>query len=202
MRSFMFVPGWPSCIKSRFGVRRRALLLFGSVFLLSFVVILFLLPDARTRVLLHRNTSLLVLRPEDSFAANDEEQVIELQKVKTDGDEGGGNGHGVSILQARIDFCTQVHDDAELEANRDAVEFRLNRYNCSEYRKEVVKKIKLSVFKLIVVLVLSYGHESWTMTEKLRSRVEAAEIGFLRLVPGPEYRHAGEPLCTASASPD
>ena len=55
------------------------------------------------------------------------------------------------------------------------------------YRSEVTKRqfsntAKLSVFKLVFVLILTYGHESWVMTERILIQVQAPEMGFLRRV--------------------
>ncbi|VDP02381.1 unnamed protein product [Soboliphyme baturini] len=44
-------------------------------------------------------------------------------------------------------------------------------------------KTKLSMFKSIFTPILTYG-QSWITTEKLRSHVQAAEMGFLRRVDG------------------
>ncbi|VDP49333.1 unnamed protein product [Soboliphyme baturini] len=49
---------------------------------------------------------------------------------------------------------------------------------------ELRLKTKLSIFKSILIPILTYGHESWTITEKLRTRVRAAEMGFLGRVAG------------------
>ena len=51
-------------------------------------------------------------------------------------------------------------------------------------RKELSKEAKLSIFKSVYIPVLTYGHESWILTEKVRSRVQAAEMRFLRAVKG------------------
>ncbi|TWW64246.1 hypothetical protein D4764_03G0012540 [Takifugu flavidus] len=48
----------------------------------------------------------------------------------------------------------------------------------------VVVKIYRSVF----VPTLTYGHELWVMTERTRSRVQAAEMSFLRRVAGLSLR--------------
>ena len=51
-------------------------------------------------------------------------------------------------------------------------------------KKELSKEAKLSVFKSIYVPTLTYGHEIWVMTERMRSRVQASEMRFLRRVAG------------------
>ena len=51
-------------------------------------------------------------------------------------------------------------------------------------KRELCTKAKLSVFKSVFVLSYHYGHECWVMTERVRSRVQAAEMGFLQKVRG------------------
>ena len=43
---------------------------------------------------------------------------------------------------------------------------------------------KLSVFKLIFVPILTYGHKSWVMTERILPQVQAIKLGFLRRTHG------------------
>ena len=60
------------------------------------------------------------------------------------------------------------------------------------YRSVVLKRLKrglctnakLSIFRSVYVPILTYGHECWIMNEKVRSRVQAAEMGFLRRMSG------------------
>ncbi|XP_054656606.1 uncharacterized protein LOC129194983 [Dunckerocampus dactyliophorus] len=59
----------------------------------------------------------------------------------------------------------------------------------SLYRTVVVKrelswKAKLSIYRSIYVPTLIYGHELWVMTERTRSRIQAAEMSILRRVAG------------------
>ena len=46
-------------------------------------------------------------------------------------------------------------------------------------KRELSKKAKLSIFKAVFVPILTYGHESWVMTERMRSQVQASEVRFL-----------------------
>ena len=46
-------------------------------------------------------------------------------------------------------------------------------------KRELLRKAKLSVFKLILIPILTYGHESWTITERVRSQMQASEMRFL-----------------------
>ena len=49
-------------------------------------------------------------------------------------------------------------------------------------KRELCTNAKLSVFRSVFVSILTYNHECWIMTERVRSRVQAAEMGFLRKV--------------------
>ena len=51
-------------------------------------------------------------------------------------------------------------------------------------KRELSKKAKLSIFKAVFVSILIYGHESWVMTERMRSQVQASEMRFLRRIEG------------------
>ncbi|KAK0153961.1 putative uncharacterized transposon-derived protein F52C9.6 [Merluccius polli] len=54
--------------------------------------------------------------------------------------------------------------------------------------RELSRKAKLSIYQSIYVPALTYGHELWVMTERTRSRVQAAEMSFLRRVAGLSLR--------------
>jgi len=47
-------------------------------------------------------------------------------------------------------------------------------------QRELSNTAKLSVFKSVFVPILTYGHESMLMTERILSQVQAAEMGILR----------------------
>ena len=47
-------------------------------------------------------------------------------------------------------------------------------------KRELSKKVKLSIFKAVIVPILAYGHESWVMTKSVRSQVQASERGFYK----------------------
>ena len=49
-------------------------------------------------------------------------------------------------------------------------------------KRELSKKAKLSIFKTVFVPILTYGHESWLMTERVQSQVQASETRFLRRI--------------------
>ena len=51
-------------------------------------------------------------------------------------------------------------------------------------KPELSKKAKLSIFKTVFVPILTYGHESWVMTERVQSLVQEPEMRFLRKIEG------------------
>ena len=51
-------------------------------------------------------------------------------------------------------------------------------------KRELSKKAKLSIFKAVFVPLLTYGHESWVKTERMRSQVQASEMRFLQRIEG------------------
>ena len=51
-------------------------------------------------------------------------------------------------------------------------------------KRELSTKAKLSVFKSVFTPILTYGHQHWVVTERLRSRIQAAEMRFLRWIAG------------------
>ena len=60
---------------------------------------------------------------------------------------------------------------------------------CELYRSAVTKRqlsntVKLSVCKSVFVPILTYSDESWLMTERMQSQVQAADMGFLPRVHG------------------
>jgi len=59
-------------------------------------------------------------------------------------------------------------------------------------KREFSNTEKLSVFKSVVVPILTCGHESWVMTEIMLTQVQAAEMGFLRRVHGVTGAYRGQ----------
>ena len=51
-------------------------------------------------------------------------------------------------------------------------------------KRELSKKAKLSIFKTVFVSFLTYGHESWVMTERVQSQLQASKMRFLRRIEG------------------
>ncbi|KAI3363351.1 hypothetical protein L3Q82_011976, partial [Scortum barcoo] len=62
-------------------------------------------------------------------------------------------------------------------------------YRTVVVKKELSRKVKLSIYRSIYVPTLTYGHELWVMTERTRSRIQAGgEMSFLRRVAGRSLR--------------
>ena len=55
-------------------------------------------------------------------------------------------------------------------------------------KKELSQKAKLSIYRSIYVPTLTYRHELWVVTERTKSRIQEAEIGFLCRVSGLSLR--------------
>ena len=51
-------------------------------------------------------------------------------------------------------------------------------------KRESSKKAKLSIFKTAFVPILTYGYQSWVITERVQSQVQASEMRFLRRIEG------------------
>ncbi|KAK3513052.1 hypothetical protein QTP70_000210 [Hemibagrus guttatus] len=61
-------------------------------------------------------------------------------------------------------------------------------YRSVVVKKELSRKAKLLIYQSIYVPTLTYGHELWVMTERVRSRIQAAEMSFLCRVAGRSLR--------------
>ena len=55
-------------------------------------------------------------------------------------------------------------------------------------KREFSKKAKFAIFKTVFVLILTYGHESWVMTNRVQKQVQASEMRFLRKIKGVRVR--------------
>ena len=68
---------------------------------------------------------------------------------------------------------------------------RINKYNNNLYLlyplmkdRNIPKGVKTVIYTTILRPILTYGHESWTLTSKTRSQIQAAEMKVLRLIKG------------------
>ena len=60
-------------------------------------------------------------------------------------------------------------------------------------RRELRKKAKLSIYRSIYPTTLTYGNELWLVNERMRSKIQATKISFLRRVAGLTPRGAMRP---------
>ena len=98
---------------------------------------------------------------------------------------------GVTLKQVEkfkylgVTFTNDGRQDAEIDVRTGKASTVMRALQHSVVMKrELSKKAKMSVFKAIFVPILTYGHESWITTEKVRSHVQASEMRFLRRVRG------------------
>ena len=57
-------------------------------------------------------------------------------------------------------------------------------YRSVATKRELSNAAKLSVFKSIFFPICTYGHESWVMTERILTQVQAPKLGFFRRIHG------------------
>ena len=81
-----------------------------------------------------------------------------------------------------VDITTNRRPVLENQVQERANLRELVLYRSIVQKRKVYKKAKFSVFRSIFVPILTYGHKCWVMTKKVRSRVQAAEIGFFQKV--------------------
>ena len=84
-----------------------------------------------------------------------------------------------------VAFTSDGRQDEELDAQiaKTSAVMRALHYSVV-MKRELSKKAKLSIFKAVFFPILTYGHESWVMTETVQSQVQAYEISFLRRIEG------------------
>ena len=84
-----------------------------------------------------------------------------------------------------IAFTSDGRQDEELDTRIGKASAIMRALHYSVVMKrELSKKAKLSIFKAVFVPILTYGHESWVMTERMRSQLQASEMSFLRKIEG------------------
>jgi len=93
-------------------------------------------------------------------------------------------GGGVQVPRAGI-YVWQKEEPQEIDTRigKDNAVLR-ELYRSVGKKRELSNTVKLSVFKSIYVLFLTCGHESWVMTERVLTQVQAPKLGFLRRVQG------------------
>uniref|UniRef100_A0A8C6L319 Reverse transcriptase domain-containing protein n=1 Tax=Nothobranchius furzeri TaxID=105023 RepID=A0A8C6L319_NOTFU len=80
-------------------------------------------------------------------------------------------------------FTSEGRTDREIDRRIGSVSAVMRTLNRSiVVNRELSQKTRLSIYRSIYVPILTYGHELWVMTERTRSRIQAAEMSFLRRV--------------------
>ena len=92
--------------------------------------------------------------------------------------------NGLTLKQTKklkylgVTFSRDGRQDNELDTHiKKASEEMRQPYRLVVPKRELCTKAKFSVFRSFFVPVLIYGYECWIMTERIRSRVQAAEMG-------------------------
>ncbi|KAK3525927.1 hypothetical protein QTP70_010995 [Hemibagrus guttatus] len=86
-------------------------------------------------------------------------------------------------------FTSEGRMDCEIDRRIGAAAAVMrSMYQSVVVKKELSRKAKLSIYQSIYVPTLTYGHELWVMTERVRSRIQAAKMSFLRRVAGHSLR--------------
>ena len=99
---------------------------------------------------------------------------------------------GVTLKQVEKFKCLEVaftsdgrqDEELDVQSGKVSAAMRTLHHSVVLKQRELLKKAKLSVFKSIFVPILTYGHESWVMTKKVRSQIQASEMRFLRKIEG------------------
>ena len=97
---------------------------------------------------------------------------------------------GVSLKQVEkfkylgVAFTSDGKQDEELEVRSGKASAVMRALQHSVVLKQELSKAKLSVFKSIFVPIFTYGHESWDITERVRSQMQASGMRFLRKTKG------------------
>ncbi|TWW63118.1 hypothetical protein D4764_03G0001260 [Takifugu flavidus] len=85
----------------------------------------------------------------------------------------------------RVLFTSEGRMEQEIDRRIGAVSAVIRTQHQSVVMKrELSQKAKLSIYRSIFVPIFTDGHELWVMTERTRSRGQAAEMSFFRRVAG------------------
>jgi len=61
-------------------------------------------------------------------------------------------------------------------------------YRSIVVKRELSRKAKLAIYRSIYVPTLTYGHEPWVVTDRMRLQIQAAKVSFRRKVAGLSLR--------------
>ena len=98
---------------------------------------------------------------------------------------------GVSLKQVKkfkylgVAFTSDGRQDEKLNVRSgNASEVMQALHHSVVLKRELSRKAKPAVYKLVFVPILTYGHKSLVMTERVRSQIQASEMRFLRKIKG------------------
>ena len=80
-------------------------------------------------------------------------------------------------LQSPITSAGKQEDELDTRIDKDSAVMQALHYSVV-IKRELLNKAKRSIFKIVFVPILIYGHESWVMTERVRSQVKVFEMRF------------------------
>ena len=84
-----------------------------------------------------------------------------------------------------VEFSNDARLDCEIDRRIGSASAILRSlYRSVVTKKEVSRRAKMTIFNAVYRPALIYGHEQWVMTERIRSRIRAAEMRFLRRAAG------------------
>ena len=84
-----------------------------------------------------------------------------------------------------VEFSNDARLDCEIDRRIGSASAILRSlYRSVLTKKEVSRRTKMAIFNAVYRPALIYGHEQWVMTERIRSRIRAAEMRFLRRAAG------------------
>lgn len=82
-----------------------------------------------------------------------------------------------------MQFSNDGRQDGEIDRRIGAASGVIRSfYHTIVTKAKLSNKTKVTIFKSVYRLTLIHGHEHWVRTEKLRSRIQAAEMRFLRRI--------------------
>ncbi|KAK3506845.1 hypothetical protein QTP70_029252 [Hemibagrus guttatus] len=116
-----------------------------------------------------------------------EDMVLDRKKVACTLQVGGELLPQVEEFKYLGVLFTRMECDIDRRIGAVAAVMR-SMYRSVVVKKELSRKAKLSIYQSIYVPTLTYGHELWVMTERIRARIQAAEMSFLHSVAGRSLR--------------
>ncbi|KAK3564684.1 hypothetical protein QTP86_024812, partial [Hemibagrus guttatus] len=122
--------------------------------------------------------------------SNSEAMVLDRKKVACTLQVGGEVLPQVEEFKyLGVLFTSEGRMDREIDRRIGAVTAVMrSMYRSAVVKKELSRKAKLLIYQSIYVPTLTYGHELCVMTERVRSRIQAAKMSFLRMVVGRSLR--------------